>query len=173
MFYGPSIDFSEVKVRSTSVAAGGRPWTANNTIRFPKRRCLDAKTLIHELAHVWQYQNGNMQLLHGLAEQIGSLLGKDPYDYSGAAGVQAAVITNAGLTSFSNESQAQIVEDYWWSQNGGSTGYGGGSFTAVYIQNLAMLVSGAGIGTTPPTGSNGLEAAIGGIVNAVLGLLRQ
>src|SRR5215475_140324 len=67
-------------------------------------------TLIHELAHVWQYQNGNLQLLRGVVEQVNYQLGHDPYDYGGAAGVRAAVKTGSALTSFSNESQAQILE---------------------------------------------------------------
>src|SRR5436190_21652043 len=107
-FYGPSIDFSQVTVQRSRVALGRRPWTANNTIRLAvpsqpgntdEACCGPAlATLIHELAHVWQYQNGNLQLLRGLAEQVNDQLGRDPYDYGGAAGVRAAVAAGSALT---------------------------------------------------------------------------
>jgi hypothetical protein len=171
-FYGPSIDFSLVKVKTTSVSGGGRAWTADNTIRFARGRG-DLKMFIHELAHVWQYQNGNRQLVRGLAEQVGSLLGKDPYDYGGGAGIEAAAGAGVGLSSFSNESQAQIIEDYWHSQHGGLTGYHGETFTSDYVDGLQSLVLRSGIGTAPPTGANPVESAIGRIVNGTLGLFRQ
>jgi hypothetical protein len=175
-FYGPSIDFSRVKVTPSKIALGGRPWTANGTIRLPDTKrpegCPPQATIVHELAHVWQYQNGNLQLLRGLVEQISNQFGRNPYDYGGAAGVEAAVRSGASLLSFSNESQAQIIEDYWSSVHGsGETGYGGERFTAAYVQAMQVLVSDAGIGTRPPAGANPIERAVGWVVNAGAGVL--
>jgi hypothetical protein len=128
--------------------------------------------LIHELTHVWQYQNGNLQLLRGLVEQVNYQLGRDPYDYGGATGVRAAVTAGSALTSLSNESQAQIVEDYWSALHlAGSTGYGEEPFTPAYVDDLRVLITGAGIGTRPPSGPRLVETAAGWLVNRVAGWL--
>ena len=181
-FYGPSIDFSQVRVTRSRVALGRRPWTANNTIRLIEtgrpvvsgdESCgPEMAILIHELAHVWQYQNGNLQLLRGLVEQVNYQLGRDPYNYGGAAGVRAAVAAGSALTRLSNESQAQVVEDYWSALHlAGSTGYGGEPFTPAYVDDLRVLVTGAGIGTRLPDGPNPLETTAGWLVNRVAGWL--
>jgi hypothetical protein len=176
-FFGPSIDFSQVTVKHSRVALGRRPWTANNTVRMVvsgEEGCSPSTMaiLIHELAHVWQYQNGNMQLLRGLVEQVNYQFGRDPYDYGGATGVRAAVIAGSALTSLSNESQAQIVEDYWSALHlEGSTGYGSEPFTAAYVDDLRALVTGAGIGTRAPSGPKPVETAAGWLVNRVAGWL--
>jgi hypothetical protein len=171
-FFGPSIDFSQVTVKRSRVALGGRPWTANNTVRLGASRdqaCGPAMAiLIHELAHVWQYQNGNLQLLRGLVEQVNYQLGRDPYDYGGASGARAAVTAGSALTSLSNESQAQIVEDYWSALHlSGSTGYGREPFTPAYVDDLRVLVTGAGIGSRAPSGPKLVETAVGWLVNRV------
>jgi hypothetical protein len=173
-FFGPSIDLTQVSLRSTSISVGRRPWTADNVIRFHASTPLgdpDMATIVHELAHVWQYQNGNLQLLHGLAEQTERALGKDPYDYGGAAGVRAAVEEGAPLQSFNNESQARIVEDCWSSLHGATVGRTGDEYTEEYVEDLRTLVAGAGIGTLPPSGASPIETVAGAVVNvAVSGL---
>ena len=194
-FYGPSIDFSGVTVQLTRVAIGRRPWTANNTIRLvaetpeessnrasgaagerghnlPGGAGTAVATLVHELAHVWQYQNGNLQLWRGVIDQANYWLGRNPYDYGGAAGIRAAVTAGRPLTSFSNESQAQILQDYWSALNlTEATGYRKEPFTPGYVEDLRALVEGAGVGTRPPTGANSLETAAGRVVNRVAGWL--
>jgi hypothetical protein len=172
-FYGPSIDFAQVTVRVSRVALGGRPWTAGNTIRLADSATSQA-TVIHELAHVWQYQSGNLQLLRGLIEQIGYQLGRNPYDYGGAAGVRAAVSAGTPLTSFRNECQAQIVEDYWSAVHvPGATGYLGEAYAPAYVEDLRTIVEEAGIGTRAPGGASRVETAVGWIVNAVAGQLER
>ena len=172
-FYGPSIDFSRVTVQLSRVALGRRPWTAGNTIRLADSATPQA-TLIHELAHVWQYQSGNLQLLRGVIEQIGYQLGRNPYDYGGAAGVRAAVCAGTPLTSFPNESQAQIVEDYWSAWHvPGATGYRREPYGSAYVADLRTLVEEAGIGTRPPAGASRVETAVGWIVNGVTGRLER
>jgi hypothetical protein len=172
-FYGPSIDFSRVTVRPSRVALGGRAWTAGNTIRLPDGATSQA-TLIHELAHVWQYQNGNLQLLRGVVEQIAYQLGRNPYDYGGAAGVRTAVSAGTPLTRFRNESQAQVVEDYWSARHvPGATGYRRESFAPAYVADLRTLVEEAGIGTRTPAGASAVETAVGWIVNSVTGWLER
>ena len=174
-FYGPSIDLSKVDVGASRLVLGpaGTAWTCNDVIRFKRPRGPEdlphESTLIHELGHVWEHQNGQMQLLRGAIEQIGRLFGRDPYDYGGPVGVKRAT----ELTSFSKEGQAQIVTEHWKSKHGYVSDQKGVSFTTPgYVEDLERLVVAAGIGTRPPTGGgpfSKLDAAVARIVNAVAG----
>jgi hypothetical protein len=174
-FYGPSIDLSPVRVKASRLVLGppGTAWTCNDVIRFKRpRRPEDLpheSTLIHELGHVWEHQSGQMQLLKGVIEQIGRLFGRDPYDFGGPAGVRSA----SELTSFSKESQAQIVTEYWKSKHGYSVDHEGVPFTTPgYIDDLERLIVGAGIGSEsrPKRGFGGtMDALIAGVVNRLLG----
>jgi hypothetical protein len=178
-FYGESIDMSRVTVKSSSAIVNGRPWTNGNTIRFPKptatASCPDLETLIHELAHVWEHQNGETQILSGAVEQLGHLLvpGYNPYDFGGPAGVRDA----GALRSFNKESQAQIIQNYWRTGMGFTADTAGNPFTAAYVADLRRLVQGAGIGTMAPpgatsTGGGAVDSILGGIVNGILRLFR-
>jgi hypothetical protein len=175
-FYGSSIDFSRVRVGASRLVLGrpGTAWTCNNVIRFKRaRRAEDLpheSTLIHELAHVWEHQNGQAQLLKGATEQIGRILGRDPYDFGGPRGVKGA----STLTSFTKEGQAQIVTEWWRAERGFRADRKGVPFsTPGYVEDLRRLVVGAGIDTgraaTRPGPINPFDAAIGSIVNRMLG----
>jgi hypothetical protein len=149
-FFGPSIDFTNVRVRESRVVFGpaGTGWTCNTVIRFKRARRPEdlphESTLIHELGHVWEHQTGQAQLLKGLVEQIGKLRGRDPYDFGGFEGVKRATL----LTSFSKESQAQILMEYWKSQHGYESDSRGVPFsTPGYVDDLRRLVQAAGIGS--------------------------
>lgn len=149
-FYGPSLDFDPVRIKSSRLVMGAprTGWTCNHVIRFKRPRNAEElpreSTLIHELAHVWQHQSGKVQLLQGFVEQLGRLLGRgDPYDYGGPEGVAAA----GALDELSLESQAQVVTEYWKSQNGHRTDRKGVPLdTPGYADDLRRLVEGAGIG---------------------------
>jgi hypothetical protein len=52
--FGTVLNLDPVRVIRTTILAG--PMTLGNAIRFPIDYPLDRITLIHELAHVWQYQ---------------------------------------------------------------------------------------------------------------------
>jgi hypothetical protein len=146
-FYGPAVDFTRVTVRSSRVVLGPA-WTCNDVIRFKRPRGTEdlpaESTLIHELAHVWQHQRGGMQLLKGAVEQIGRRLGRDPYDFGGPARLRTA----RHLLEFTNESQAQIIMEFWRAQHGYRRDRKGVPFaTTGYVEDLRRLVEGAGIGT--------------------------
>jgi hypothetical protein len=150
-FFGGSIDFTNVRVRESRFVLGpaGTGWTCNTVIRFKRaRRAEDLpheSTLIHELGHVWEHQTGQAQLLRGLVEQVGKLRGRDPYDFGGFEGVKRASL----LTSFTKESQAQILMEYWKSQHGYESDSRGVPFsTPGYVDDLRRLVQAAGIGGT-------------------------
>jgi hypothetical protein len=177
-FYGPSVDLSRVRFGSTWLVLGrpGTAWTCNNVVRFKRARAeggevLSEATLIHELAHVWQHQSGQAQLLRGLVEQVGRLLGDDPYDFGGPDGVRKATT----LTSFTKESQAQIVTELWKSQNGYPTDRKRVPFaTPGYVGDLTRLVLGAGIGTRPTprrTFAGTVDAVVARVVNAIADVL--
>lgn len=173
-FFGPSLEFSKVRVRASWAVFGpsGTGWTCNSTIRFKRaRRAKDLPvepTLIHELAHVWEHQTGQAQLLRGMVEQLGRLFGRDPYDYGGPEGLRQA----ARLTDFKKEGQAQIVMDHWKAMNGYQSGSKGVSFaTPGYTEDLKRLVDEAGIGhrsMNRRTLSTVMDAPMAGLINAVL-----
>jgi hypothetical protein len=161
-FYGPSIDFSVVRISTSWAVLGpsGTGWTCNDVVRFKRaRRAADLprqSTLIHELGHVWEHQTGQVQLLGGLIEQVGRRFGRDPYDYGGPDGVARA----QRLTAFAKEAQAQILSEYWKATHGYERDRKGIPFvTPGYVENLRRLVSGAGIGTAA-SGRRGLGSVL-------------
>lgn len=174
-FYGPAVDFSRVRIGSSRLVLGsaGTAWTCNDVIRFKRpRRPEDLpheSTLIHELAHVWEHQTGQAQLLRGALEQIGRRFGRDPYDFGGPDGVRRAAV----LGSFTKEGQAQILTELWRSNHGAASDHKGVPFsTPGYREDLERLVAGAGIGTERP-GRRGpwgaIDRTVAGIVNLVMG----
>jgi hypothetical protein len=173
-YYGPSIDFTKVRVRGSWVVFGptGSGWTCNTVVRFKRPRGVadlpDEPTLIHELGHVWEHQTGQAQVLKGLVEQTGRLLGRDPYDFGGAEGVKRA----KRLTDLSKESQAQILMECWKSQNGYDSDSNGVPFsTPGYVEDLRRLVDGAGIGTNSKrrrTFAGLIDSGLARLVNAAL-----
>lgn len=172
-FYGASIDFSSLRVKSSWAVFGpmGTAWTCNDVVRFKRpRRAEDLPhepTLIHELGHVWEHQTGQVQLLRGLIEQIGRRFGRNPYDYGGPEGVARA----DELTAFKKEGQAQILTEYWKARHGYRQDANGVSFSADYVQSLQRLVDGAGIGVGRPTRrglGSVIDSATARVVNALL-----
>ena len=92
-FFGPSVDFSKVKIRESPFASGNRPWACGNVIRVKKTKpgqtlAVDTADLIHECGHVWQHQNGQLVFLSALAEQLraGIVRKFDPYNFGGPTG---------------------------------------------------------------------------------------
>jgi hypothetical protein len=60
--YGNRIDYSAVRIKEGQVGVfglPGRPFTHGDTVYIPlKFGRVDPDTLVHEMAHVWQHQNG-------------------------------------------------------------------------------------------------------------------
>jgi len=178
-FFGPSVNLSKVTLKMSWLALGrpGTAWTCNDVIRFKRPRRSDGlprkATLIHELGHVWEHQSGQAQLLRGLVEQLGRLLGHDPYDFGGPEGVRRATT----LTLFTKEGQAQIIEEHWKSLNGYDTDHKGVPLmTAGYSRDLERLVQGAGIGRrsgSRRTVWSTIDAVIARIVNAAVTLVER
>jgi hypothetical protein len=176
-FYGPSVHFSRVRVKDSRVVFGGpgMGWTCNDVVRFKRPRrpedFPDPSTLIHEMGHVWEHQDGQAQVLRGLLEQVGRLFGRDPYDYGGPAGLRRAT----SLTRLSKESQAMVLQEYWRSKRGDASDTRGVPFaTPGYIDDLRRLIEGAGIGTRAPRRprvAGWIDSIAATLVNAVVGLV--
>ena len=173
MFYGPSLDLEGVHVKSSRLVLGksGTGFTCNQVIRFKRPSTEEdlpsSSTLVHELGHVWEHQNGRAQLWRGFVEQVGRRFGRDPYDFGGPAG--AASTTD--LTSLKLESQAQIIQELWRARHGASADMRGNAFTAAYVDDLQRLVDAAGIGKVAArrrTVASTIDGVLARIVNFVV-----
>ena len=169
-FFGPSVDFSKVKFKSSRFCSGGRPWACGNVVRIPKTAPgIETADLIHELGHVWQHQHGQLAFLSALIEQLRGAVVRtfDRYNSGGAFGVD----TLRRLSSFLTEGQAQIIAEYWKAQHGFTQDRLQNPFSPDYIQNLSRLVQGARIGSAVPgrpTLASRIDSIITFLVNAVL-----
>lgn len=112
--FGRSIDFSRVRLIPTEVLEYR---TIGNTIRIPHDFTITdeymAQTFIHELTHVWQYQqSGTRYISESLGAQIGATIERGgrnfAYDYS--------ITPDKSFFDFSHEQQASIVESYFMMQ---------------------------------------------------------
>ena len=66
--------------------------------------------LIHELVHIWQYeQMGAVYMPRALVAQASSV----GYDYGGVNGLKKAILEGGDLRSFNLEQQGDIVADYY------------------------------------------------------------
>jgi hypothetical protein len=172
-FYGQSVDMDGVRVKTSRLVLGGSGsgFTCNQVIRFKRPRTEadlpSQSTLVHELGHVWEHQDGRAQLLRGFVEQIGKRLGRDPYDFGGPVGVAGAT----DLTTFRLESQAQIIQELWRARHGAEADARENAFTTDYVEDLQRLVDGAGIGTRAPRGrtlASTIDGVVAWIVNVVV-----
>jgi hypothetical protein len=113
--FGASINLELVRVDQHAILGPGlsknpREYTSFHTING--WGSIDDATLIHELTHVWQYeQAGAIYMPQAIHAQM--TMGNAAYHYNGAAGLQAARSSGQRLTSFNREQQAQIVEDLY------------------------------------------------------------
>lgn len=72
----------------------------------------DMAWLVHELTHVWQFQQrGYRYVVDAAWAQL--RLGPAAYAYGGADGLREAASRNASLADFNPEQQADLVRDYY------------------------------------------------------------
>jgi len=87
---------------------------------------MDNSLLIHELAHVWQYQKlGIVYIPRALAAQRSP----EGYDYGGAAGLREAQLAGRSFRDFNLEQQADILSDYFRIREGYPPRWGRGGVT--------------------------------------------
>lgn len=116
-FYGPSLDLSGVRI-----LAGGP--VMEESFAFHDRvkigadadACPPTRLLVHELAHVWQYQHGQWQATMGLADQT-RYFWTDVYALQPDR-VIAAARAGRPISSFIRERQAELFETAWLIRTG-------------------------------------------------------
>jgi len=95
-----------------------RAMTINNNVFISSEGCLSVEDLVHELAHVWQFQKrlwfgrqGIPQLVRWLNQQVTNRTGI--YNYGGEKGLELALAEGKTFLDFNFEQQASIVQDYY------------------------------------------------------------
>ncbi|MBK6563640.1 MAG: hypothetical protein IPN49_04135 [Saprospiraceae bacterium] len=74
------------------------------------RNTISMPVFIHELVHIWQYQQyGSVYISKAIKAQKS----KEGYDYGGAEHLYAAMMKGKSIKSFNFEQQAEILEDYY------------------------------------------------------------
>ena len=112
--FGNSIDYSLVRVDQWALL--GPSWTGREYVSFHTINAwgpMTNRTLIHELTHVWQYeQQGAMYMPRAIHAQNTP----DEYDYGGVP----ELINRAakGMAGFNLEQQGEILADYYQILNG-------------------------------------------------------
>ena len=116
--FGSSVNFDFVRVDTGAVIGPlftERAYTSFHTINSWGTETTDV--MIHELTHVWQYENAGAvympQAIH--AQKWGG-----GYQYDDIIGLQRKKNAGEGLLSFNREQQAQIVQDFFRLRQNGS-----------------------------------------------------
>jgi hypothetical protein len=108
--FGNSINYDLVRVDSKALL--GPSWTDRAYVSFNTINSwgsLEDDILVHELTHVWQYQeDGAIYMPEALHAQMG-----EGYDYGGPNGLWQAWQANKPFNEFNREQQGQIVQDYY------------------------------------------------------------
>lgn len=105
--FGNAIDYGLVRVDSRALL--GPSWTGRAYVSFHTINAwgpLNDHTLIHELTHVWQYENKGAMYMPRAIHAQGTVEG---YNYTFAA-LQA---NGGNLDAFNYEQQGQILGDYY------------------------------------------------------------
>ncbi len=75
----------------------------------------DRRNLIHEMAHVFQYQKGQLTMLgYAFGEGIDRILGKEQYNYGGSRGLKERIADHkrTDLSQLDVEEAAEIIRNY-------------------------------------------------------------
>ena len=109
--FGNSIQYDLVKV-DTGARFGTKKialaYVSFNTINY--LRNIDKAIFIHELMHIWQFQQfGSIYIARAIKAQRS----KEGYDYGGVANLYQVMLKGGSLLDFNFEQQADIIEDYY------------------------------------------------------------
>lgn len=106
--YADAIDLDAVRV-VYAPSPTGEPMTWGDTIRMPPNHGLSTGTLVHELAHVWQYQTrGASYISNSMLKQSCAVLEGHERDKA----YEYKIADSRSLFDYSAEQQAEILEDY-------------------------------------------------------------
>lgn len=116
--FGDSINYNAVRIDEGSAIAllnehltPRGPFTSLHTINLAEDLDMndpnDAKTLIHELTHIWQYEQRGLYYVYEAAHDKGE------YGFGGDDAIKAAVQAKKDFSDFGMEQQASIVARYY------------------------------------------------------------
>jgi len=113
--YGDSIDYSKVVIKEgksglISAANPDRPFVVGNTIYVPPKANWNNNVLVHEMAHVWQYQNGGIGYM-GKAVAAQWWGPKDPSGGSRGYYYKDDLVSGKPFEKLNPEQQASLIED--------------------------------------------------------------
>lgn len=79
-----------------------------NTINY--RHSISTEIFIHEMVHIWQYQQfGSIYIARAIKAQKS----KEGYDYGGVSNLYNVMLKGGSLLDFNFEQQADIIEDFY------------------------------------------------------------
>lgn len=108
--FGGAIDLEPVRIVTTWIA--NSPVALGNTIRVGGDGAIDRSTLIHELAHVWQYQTGGtFYISDSVYHQLASVFRTG--SRRGAYCVRPEDLTTDSIHHLPVEKQAMVIETYF------------------------------------------------------------
>ena len=117
-----TVDYSEIRITRDSMYSTSAPLTIGNTIHLKSSwghfqgdgldlTDVGRETLIHEMAHVWQYQNGGLAYIPlSLIAQFGAYVSGG--ERGGAYDWREADRQGTPWEQWNPEQQAEAVEDY-------------------------------------------------------------
>ena len=109
-YFGDSIKYHLIRVHPTAKYTANKlalAYVSFNTVNHYHEISRDV--FIHEMMHVWQYQNlGGVYAIKALHAQAKG----NAYDYGGFEGLYHSMLQGKDLLSFNFEQQAEIIQDY-------------------------------------------------------------
>lgn len=112
--FGASLDLDPIRI-ATSIF-DHTPMTLANIVRLPPGCVLDPYTLIHELAHVWQYQNrGTAYISDSVWHQVSATLTTG--SRNAAYEIAPEDLEAASIHDLTAEKQAVIIERWYTHPN--------------------------------------------------------
>lgn len=104
-----SLRLDEIRIEEEAKIANA-PTTLGNVIRLSKGYTMSDATLVHELTHVWQFQNkGTGYISNSVINQVAGMIGSGDRN----AAYVVTIEQGASFSSYSAEHQATIVEDWY------------------------------------------------------------
>jgi hypothetical protein len=134
-----AVDYRLVRIDSRArvgIQAKIIAYVTFNFINF--RGALSPEIFIHEMMHVWQFQQfGSVYLFRAMKAQLSHTV----YDFGGIENLYQKMLAGKGLLDFNFEQQAEIIETYYVSLDQPDT------FSTMERQVLAYFAGFLGPGT--------------------------
>jgi len=109
--FGHNIQYHLVSIDDMAILGTKKiaeAYVSFNIINY--RTKLKKEIFIHELVHIWQFQQfGSIYLARAIKAQRS----KEGYDYGGVSNLYQVMLRGGKLSDFNFEQQADIIEDYY------------------------------------------------------------